>query len=55
LPKILITERDRYRVRKLCWDRVRYLQIPRKDRMLLATELEMDFWDAWRKQQEKED
>ena len=53
--KKLVTERDRYLVAKMCWDRVKRLRLGKAERKLLATQLEWDYWDNWRKQQAKED
>lgn len=53
--KILVTERDRYQVQKLCWDTVRYLPIPRKDRKLLAVELELNYWQRWRAEHKEDE
>lgn len=51
--KTVVTEADRKQVRARCWQQVRRLDLPRKDRMLLATMLELDFWERWRSQQEQ--
>jgi hypothetical protein len=53
--KTLVTERDRYNVQKWAWAQVKHLDLPRRDRMLLAAKLELDWWGRWRKEQAKED
>jgi hypothetical protein len=37
-------------VRRVLWQRVKGLDLPRRDRLLLADKLELDYWDSWRKE-----
>ena len=55
MPKILPTEQDRKNVRNWAWEHVKYLGLTRRDRVLLATKLELEWWDAFRRQQAQED
>ena len=53
--KIVVTERDRYNVQKFCWEQVKRLPISRRDRKLLAAQLELDWWRRWRTEHKEED
>ena len=53
--KVIVTEADRRNVRRILWQRVKGLDLPRRDRLLLADKLELDYWDSWRKAQAKEE
>ena len=53
MTRIIVTEADRKNVRKWAWGQVARLDLPRKDRMLLATRLELAWWDKWRAEQAK--
>ena len=51
--KIIATERDRKNVRKWAFEQTRMLGLVRRDRLLVATQLELEWWARFNKQQEQ--
>jgi hypothetical protein len=51
--KMLVTELDRKRVHKWAYEQTRYTGLAKRDRLLLTTQLEWEWWARWRKQQEE--